>query len=135
MDFSLLAQESGLYIVTPLQVYALLAKRYRSLGVIAANATGGAAGIEKTLLSANPDLQLISMGILPLVEAIERQVPPQALIERFQLAALCQWMKGNGAEALLLGCTHFPYFKDELAPLSPLPLLDPAEEMIALLQN
>ena len=40
---------------------------------------------------------------------------------------------GCGAEALVLGCTHFPYFKEALAARTALPLVDPAEEMLRLL--
>jgi len=36
-------------------------------------------------------------------------------------------------EALVLGCTHFPYFKEALAARTGLPLVDPAEEMLRLL--
>ena len=57
LDFQFVARETGLKIVTPLDVYRLLAPKYHSLAVIAANAQG-TAGIERTLLSANPDLAL-----------------------------------------------------------------------------
>ena len=43
------------------------------------------------------------------------------------LAALPVWF---GAQALVLGCTHFPYFKAALAAKTELPLVDPAEEMV-----
>jgi len=33
----------------------------------------------------------------------------------------------------VLGCTHFPYFKEALAARTRLPLVDPAEEMLRLL--
>ena len=33
----------------------------------------------------------------------------------------------------MLGCTHFPYFKEVLARQIRLPILDPAEEMLRLL--
>ena len=36
-------------------------------------------------------------------------------------------------EALILGCTHFPYFKEALALQTTLPLIDPAEEMVKLI--
>lgn len=54
VDFGPIARETGLKIVTPLDVYRQLAPRYHSLAVIAANAQG-TAGIERTLLSANPE--------------------------------------------------------------------------------
>ena len=45
LDFQFVARETGLKIVTPLDVYRLLAPKYHSLAVIAANAQG-TAGIE-----------------------------------------------------------------------------------------
>ena len=36
-------------------------------------------------------------------------------------------------DAVVLGCTHFPYFKEALAARTGLPLVDPAEEMLRLL--
>lgn len=58
VDFPGLAEETGMRIVTPLDVYRRLAPRYRALGVIAANAQG-LSGIEKVLLEANPALDLL----------------------------------------------------------------------------
>ena len=52
------------------------------------------------------------------------------LVERFRLAELTDWFRACGAEALVLGCTHFPYFKAALAAKIELPLIDPAEEMV-----
>lgn len=134
VDFDPIAQATGLKIVTPLDVYRRLASRYRSLAVVAANAQG-AAGIERTLLMSNPALTLRSAGLLPVVLAIEAGEEPETLIARHHLAELCQWFAQTGAEALLLGCTHFPYLKAALAAQTPLPILDPAEEMVQLLME
>ena len=121
VDFDAIARETGVAVVTPLDVYRALAPQYRSLAVIAANAQG-AAGIERTLLLSNPDLTLRSAGILPVV-----------LAERHRLPELADWFAAQGAEALLLGCTHFPYFKEALGRRTRLPILDPAQEMLRLL--
>ena len=121
VDFPGLAEETGMRIVTPLDVYRRLAPRYRALGVIAANAQG-LSGIEKVLLEANPALDLLGACALPVV-----------LVERHRLAALAAWFADGGMEALVLGCTHFPYFKEALAARTGLPLVDPAEEMLRLL--
>lgn len=134
VDFSALAAETGLKIVTPLDVYRQLAVNYNRLGFIAANAQG-LAGIEKTLLSANPRLELRSAGLLPVVLSIEAGIPPEQLVEQHRLTALADWFEACGVEALLLGCTHFPYFKAELAQRTALPLIDPADEMLRLLMN
>ena len=133
VDFPALAEETGMKIVTPLDVYRLLAGNYSHLAFIAANAQG-LAGIERTLLSANPTLELRSAGLLPVVLAIEAGLPAEQLVSQHRLDALADWFAACGAEALLLGCTHFPYFKDELSLHTALPLIDPAEEMLHLLK-
>lgn len=134
VDFPALATETGLHIVTPLDVYAQLAPRFQNLAFIAANAQG-LAGVERALLSANPRLSTLSASLLPAVFAIENGMAPEMLVERFRLGELVQWFQACGMEALLLGCTHFPYFKEALARQTDLPIIDPAEEMAALLRN
>ena len=132
VDFAALARETGLRIVTPLQVSRTLAPQYRSLAFIAANAQG-LAGIERVLLDANPGLDTLSTAALPVVLAIEAGLPPEELVQRHRLAELADWFADCGMEALLLGCTHFPYFKEALARRTSLPLIDPAAKMLELL--
>ena len=129
VDFPPLAAETGMTIVTPLDIYRELAPQYRRLGLIAANAQG-LAGIERTLFAANPALDLLGACMLPAVLSIEAGEPPEELVERHCLPELAEWFRRSGMEALVLGCTHFPYFKDALARRTNLPLIDPAEEMI-----
>ena len=106
VDFPSLAAETGMRIVTPLDVYRQLAPRYRSLAVIAANAQG-LSGIERVLLEANPALELRGVGVLPVVESVEAGLPPEELVARHRLTELAGWFSACGAEALLLGCTHY----------------------------
>ncbi len=133
VDFPALATETDMKIVTPLDVYRQLAVRYQRLAFIAANAQG-LAGIERTLLAANPTLEARSAGLLPVVLAIEAGLPPEQIVAEHRLETLANWFAACGAEALLLGCTHFPYFKEALAQHTALPLIDPAEEMLQLLK-
>ena len=132
VDFPPLAAELGMRIVTPLEVYRTLAPQYRRLGLIAANAQG-LAGIERTLYGANPALELLGSCLLPVVVDIETGLDPAELVERHHLPELAEWLRRCGMEALVLGCTHFPYFKGVLAARTSLPLIDPAEEMVLLL--
>ena len=87
VDFGPLAVETGMRIVTPLEVYRSLAGQYRRLGFIAANAQG-LAGIERTLYSANPDLELLGACLLPAVLSIEAGMDPVELVARHRLAEL-----------------------------------------------
>ena len=129
VDFGPLAKETAMTIVTPLDIYRELAPKYRRLGLIAANAQG-LAGIERTLFAANPSLDLLGACMLPVVLAIEAGQPPEELVEHHHLLELAEWFRRCGMEALVLGCTHFPYFKEALANRASLPLIDPAEEMV-----
>ena len=129
VDFPPLAAQTGMTIVTPLDIYRELAPRYRRLGLVAANAQG-LAGIERTLFAANPALDLLGACMLPVVLSIEAGQPPEELVERHCLPELAEWFRRSGMEALVLGCTHFPYFKNALAKRTSLPLIDPAEEMV-----
>ena len=52
----------------------------------------------------------------------------RAIVRRYM-----QPLKAEGIDTLILGCTHFPYFKEALAARTGLPLVDPAEEMLRLL--
>ncbi len=90
VDFPGLAEETGMRIVTPLDVYRRLAPCYRALGVIAANAQG-LSGIEKVLLEANPALDLLGACALPVVLAVEAGMPPEELVERHRL---WRWQRG-----------------------------------------
>ena len=72
--------------------------------------------------------------MLPAVLSIEQGEDPDQLVEAHHLAQLADWFAACGMEALLLGCTHFPYFKEALARRTSLPLIDPTQEMLELLQ-
>ena len=99
-----------------------------------ANANG-LLGIERTLYAENPQLAVLGTTLLPVVGSIERGETPERIIQQFHLEALAAWFADWGAEAMLLGCTHFPYLKDTLAAQTTLPLIDPAEEMVVMLNR
>ena len=115
-------------VYTPLQVYRSLGESYGRVGVMAANNLSAHA-IEEALMSANPDLYVIGTGNMAIVRAIEDGLAPAEIVKKCGLADMIRYMEACGAEAIVLGCTHFPYFKDELAGLTSLPLIDPADRM------
>ena len=118
-------------IVTPLDVYRRLAPCYRALG--SSPPTPRDSPASRRYCWSNPALDLLGACALPVVLAVEAGMPPEELVERHRLAALAAWFADGGMEALVLGCTHFPYFKEALAARTGLPLVDPAEEMLRLL--
>lgn len=115
-------------IYTPLQVYRTMGNRYGRIGVMAANNLS-AHGIEEAFMATNPDIYVVGTGNLAIVSAIEEGISPKVIVQSFGLKEMAKYMKASGAEAIVLGCTHFPYFKEELAEVTDLPLIDPAEEM------
>jgi len=115
-------------VYTPLQVYRDLGASYSRVGVMAANNLSAHA-IEEALMSSNPDVYVIGTGNMAIVRAIEDGLTPSEAAESCSLADLVRYMEACGAEAIILGCTHFPYLKEELAKLTALPLVDPADRM------
>lgn len=115
-------------VYTPLQIYRQLGSSYSRLGLMAANNLSAHA-IEEAVMSANSDIYVIGTGNMALVHAIEDGLEPDRIVRDFRLAELSEYMEACGAEALILGCTHFPYFREELSRRCGLPLIDPADMM------
>lgn len=115
-------------IITPLRIYRSLGRGYSRMGVVAANNLSAHA-IEEALMSSNPDLYVIGSGNMAIVRDIEEGYDPETIIENCGLKHMAEYMKACGAEAILLGCTHFPYLKKEFEKDCGLPLIDPADMM------
>ncbi len=128
VDMDKLSEEENINIVTPYTAYRHIADNYKLLGLMAAN-NQSAAGIEKVIQKENPECDVLGLGILPLVVEIEKGTPPREIIDKFCLKDLMAFFTDNKAGAVILGCTHFPYLKDELEKLTTLPVIDPAELM------
>ncbi len=131
-DFEPFCKERGVNVVTPLMVYRKLAKQYKNVALIAANNLSSY-NIDKTFLAANPEIMVTGLGMLMLVQAIEAGMPPAEMMTHFDFRDLAAFFEKSGAECWVLGCTHFPYFKEELAKITRLPLIDPADEMYEIM--
>ena len=137
LNLPLLQQKLPLPAITPLNAYKAYAKQYQNLLIWAANAQS-AAGIEKIMVAENAGLNMLSLSFLPLVEAIEKQQNFAETQRQLQLKSLLAsfaqiQIEGLGFDALILGCTHFPYIKQELQEISPLKILDPIDDMLSQL--
>lgn len=131
VDAHALGAARGLKIWTPMDVYGEIAGRYRRVGVLAANCQG-AAGVERAMVNASPDTLVLGAANLRLVLGVEAGTPPETLAEDCGLTPLLRFFEDNGAEAVVLGCTHFPYVKKALERRTALPVLDPAERLAEL---
>ena len=108
LDFQFVARETGLKIVTPLDVYRLLAPKYHSLAVIAANAQG-TAGIERTLLSANPDPALYRTSACGVGDRGRRG--PRYAGETEPSAGACELVSGVGCRSAGAWLHPLPLFQ------------------------
>ena len=119
-------------LITPLHVYKSLVQKYSRVGVLAANCQT-ACVIEKLIKDVNPKCCVIGIGILSLVKAIEEGRKPHEIVETFALKQVMQFFGATGREAVILGCTHFPYILKQLKEVSTIPIIDPALPMLAKL--
>ena len=127
-DFEPYCKKRGVRVYTPLQVYRSVGKEYSRVGVIAANNLSSY-NIEKNLMMGNEQVYVIGSGNMAVVSAIEANIPPAEIVETMGLKDFLNYVEAGKCECLILGCTHFTYFKEELKQYSHIPLIDPADEM------
>jgi glutamate racemase len=116
-----------------MDAYRTHARAYRRLAVVAYNGQA-LAGIDTAMIRANPQLMLLPAGIPEVTIDIEKGLDPDGIIRAHHLDRLMAYFEDCGCEALVLGCTHFPYLARALGAYTTLPLLDPAEEMLRILE-
>ena len=131
IDAHALGAARGLRVRTPMDVYGEIARSHRRVGVLAANCQG-AAGVERAMVNASPETVVIGAADLRLVQGVEAGRPPEELAEDCGLTEVLRFFERNGASAVVLGCTHFPYVKEALQRRTSLPVLDPAERLAEL---
>ena len=129
VDFDRLAIEHNIKIVTPMQMYRNLGLEYKYLAVMAAN-SHGLTGVENNLYVSNPRLRVLGLSMLELVKAIEEENSPEKIVKDFNFEVLFNYFEQTKVEAVVLGCTHFPYIKRELEKITNLPIIDVGVFMI-----
>ena len=129
VDFDRLAIEHNIKIVTPMQMYRNLGLEYKYLAVMAAN-SHGLTGVENNLYVSNPSLHVLGLSMLELVKAIEEENSPEKIVKNFNFEVLFNYFEQTKVEAVVLGCTHFPYIKKELEKITNLPIIDVGVFMI-----
>lgn len=134
IDYKMISKRKNFKIITPLEIYEKYARMSDNLVVISANSQS-AHGIENALKKANLNLNLITIGILPVVVEIEAKKDPKDIIDNLALERLFKFLEdvriGDGEKkSIVLGCTHFPYLKEEIKKITKLEILDPADGMI-----
>ena len=134
VDFDRLAEKMNISIITPMQMYRNLGLEYKYLAVMAAN-SHGLMGVENNLYVSNPRLRVLGLSMLELVKAIEEGNKPEKIVEDFNFKTLFNYFELTNVEAVVLGCTHFPYIKKELEKITSLHIIDVGVFMIESLKN
>ena len=134
VNFDKLQEEYKFPMITPMQMYRTLGVVHNYLAVMAAN-SHGLTGVENNLYIANPNLKVFGVTMLELVKAIETGKPEEEIIKQFDFQSLFNYFESTEIEAVVLGCTHFPYVKTELEQLSNIPIIDVGVYMIDRLKS
>ena len=134
VDFDRLAEKMNISIITPMQMYRNLGLEYKYLAVMAAN-SHGLTGVENNLYVSNPRLRVLGLSMLELVKAIEEGNKPEQIVDDFNFKTLFNYFELTNVEAVVLGCTHFPYIKKELEKITKLHIIDVGVFMIESLKR
>ena len=73
--------------------------------------------------------------MLELVTAIEEKNSQRKIVADFDFENLFNYFEQTEVEAVVLGCTHFPYIKEELEKITELPIIDVGVFMINSIEN
>ena len=135
VDLIRIKNESSIPVITPIDVYWELTEQYRNFGLLAANCQS-CSNIEKNILMKNPTAKVIGIGNLQIVEDIEAGLSPEMIIKLHALPELISSLVKSGVQILIMGCTHFDYFFDELNKLTTdIKLFQPSERMLVILEK
>ena len=74
------------------------------------------------------------MTFLEIVKEIEKGTLPEVIAEKFHFGKLAEYLKNLGNEAILLGCTHFPYIENEIRKKSEMEIINPSQKMLEKLK-
>lgn len=128
VDMESLSVEMSIPLITPMMIYRGYAGQYGVLGVMAGS-NQSLAKIESVVQEENDNCVVLGFSNQLLVEAIESGVAPGRIMEQFNLVTIIEYFRKAGAEAVILGCTHFPCLYEQMSACTEIPILNPAEQM------
>jgi glutamate racemase len=139
IDVEAVRAGSPIPVVTPFDAHRLIAAEWRHVGLWAV--TGQSlAGLETVYYAVNFDEEngpsrVVGADMVRVVMAVEEHEPPEQIAANYGLVELTAAMAAMGAECIVLGCTHLPYFAAALAPKISLPIVNPDDIMIDLIRQ
>lgn len=82
VDFEKLKKVKNINVITPMNIYSEIAKKYKKLGVISANAQG-LSGIEKVMFQNNEEIEIVGFTLLEMVKEIEKGTKAEEIAKKF----------------------------------------------------
>lgn len=132
VDLDYIRSKVSVKIVTPLDIYGNCAKKHNSLAVIAANAQS-LSKIEQVIMNSNPKCLPCGAASPILVNYIENGYNPKKIYDDLKIENLINSLEAMNNEALILGCTHFPYIENEIKKNTNMKVINPSNDMLNLL--
>jgi glutamate racemase len=113
-------------LISPTASYAV--QSATKIGVMATASTVRSKAFSRAIQSLKPSLEVIEVGcpeLVPIIESGRFDEPATSVI----LSRYIRQFQDQGIDALILGCTHFPFLRDAIQRLSgdKIALIDPAE--------
>lgn len=93
--------------------------RSRVIGVLATSATLDRPYLDRLIASFAADCRIVRVAADPLVIAVEHRLTGQAVEDTTIRNALEPLWHAPGLDTVVLGCTHFPLLRADLAAMSP----------------
>ncbi|MGO1580797.1 MAG: aspartate/glutamate racemase family protein [Peptoniphilaceae bacterium] len=139
IDYEKISKLLKIKIITPLETYKNLPEDSKNIVILAANGIS-AYKIDRIV---KEDLKksrnTITVGNIQIVNMIEEGYSPETIFEKLNLTSFFKYLENiqgeNKIDTLILGCTHFPYIKDEIIKNCKIRIIDPTEEMVESLYN
>jgi asp/glu/hydantoin family racemase len=134
IDYTSTSKKYSIPIITPLETYKNLPTHCKNIAILCANGVSSY-NIDNIILKNNTNINTMSIGNMSIVQMIEKKISPTQIIEDLNFKGFIDYLENikineYKIDTLLLGCTHFPYIKDELQKITKLYILDPSSNMI-----
>ena len=133
LDMKRLKKLTPLHIVSPLDVYEGIARKLKSIYVIAANGHT-LSSIEAFMLARNATMKVTGFSSLEFVQLIEKENDPVKIFDQFPFANILENAHLLKAQAVILGCTHLSRILPQIEEHSLLPVIDTGTVMTQLVQ-
>ncbi len=115
-------------VISPTVSYLAQTDNFRKIGVIATKATINSGTYERKLMEGGVKAQIYSKSCPLFVPLVENGFREGIVVETVVAHYLDSFVRETGIEALILGCTHYPFIEAAIRKLYPqLEIINPSK--------